>query len=586
LESKVEIIAEVANAHQGSPEVALEIAEHSVMAGADAVKFQFYTGAELLVRKHPRYKHFCNQAFSGEDWEGIISPLMSRKISVYCDVLGIDAMCMAADLGVFGVKIHSSDLANIPLLEKVAAWGGRVLIGTGGSTVREINLALDILDQNCTRPVLMHGFQAYPTLAEDSELNRLRWLTETYGDRADIGYMDHVSADDVFSTTLPAIAISLGAKVIEKHVTLDRGAKGIDYYSSLDVPHEFSVFTQDMRRTEAALGNNTPRFCAAEGKYRSEVKKHWVSTHSLPEGHVLCKDDLVMKRVCDHTGDPIELNKLLGKRLTTSVKDETPLTREYVDTTTWALVVARLYSTRLPRKALISIAGMPALSHLFERLKQATSIDQIILCTTTNSEDDELVVVAENHGIQSHRGPVDDVLGRMLGAVEGHSVDAVVRVTADDILIDPEYLDSAVAHHFSSNAEYTDIKALPSGTEVEVFDTELLRTIWSSARNPEGTEYLTTYVIDNQEQFRTTKAIANPSHTRDWRLTLDTPEDLKVINTLLMALRDKGKALDYRLDDIVEFMESNLDILHINANIRQRQTPSEVDVSLNWLDIR
>ena len=115
---------------------------------------------------------------------------------------------------------------------------------------------------------------------------------------------------------------------------------------------------------------------------------------------------------------------------------------------------------------------------------------------------------------------------------------------------------------------------------------ELLQTISLSARNLAGTEYLTTYVIDNQEQFRTTKAIVNPSHARDWRLTLDTPEDLEVINTLLTALHDKGKGLDYRLDDIVEFIESNPDILRINANIRQCQTPAEVDVSLNWLDIR
>ena len=245
MESKVEIIAEVANAHQGSPEAALQIAEHSVMAGADAVKFQIYTGTELLVRKHPRFEHFCNQAFSVEDWERILSPLISRELSVYCDVLGLDAMLIAADLGVFGVKIHSSDLANIPLLEKVAEWGGRVLVGTGGSTVREINLALDVLYQSCERPVLMHGFQAYPTLAEDSELNRLIWLTETYGDRADIGYMDHVSANDVFSTTLPAIAIALGAKLLKDHLNI---------FINLDEPEEEPV-KEPVPEQETSISN-------------------------------------------------------------------------------------------------------------------------------------------------------------------------------------------------------------------------------------------------------------------------------------------------------------------------------------------
>lgn len=586
MESKIEIIAEVANAHQGSPELALKIAENSVIAGADAVKFQIYSGKDLLVRKHPRFEHFYKQAFSVDEWGQLLSPLVSRGLSVYCDVLGLDAMRIAHDLGVSGIKIHSSDLANLPLLEKAAQWGGQILLGTGGSTAREINLALSVLDQTHVRPILMHGFQAYPTLAEDSELNRLKWLTETYGDRADTGYMDHVAADDIFSTVLPAMAISLGVSVIEKHVTLDRAAKGVDYYSSLDVPQEFAVFTKDIRRTEAALGDDIPRFSDAEIKYRSTVKKHWVTTHSLPEGHILSQDDLVMKRVNDSISEPLELKKLLKKRLVVPLDKETPVSRNQINRTTWALVIARLFSTRLPKKALISIAGMPALSHLFERLKQAKSIDEIVLCTTTNNEDDELILVAENHGIKCHRGPVDDVLGRMLGAVEGHSVDAIVRATADDILIDPNYLDRTVEHHFVTNSEYTDNKALPSGTEVEVFDTDLLQTIWSAAKYTGGTEYLTTYVIANKEQFRTSKLIVDQHHARDWRLTLDTAEDLSVINALLVGMLNKGKGLNYRLDDIVEFIENNHEILQPNAEVRQRQTPLNIDVSLNWADIR
>ena len=583
---KIEIVAEVANAHQGDPETALKIASAAADAGADAVKFQLYSGPELLVRSHPRFEHFSKQAFSESEWEQIFAPLKARGVKIYADVFGLEAMKIAAGSDIAGVKIHSSDLANLPLLEAAAGWGRLILLATGGSTAREINTALDIVADAQRRPMLLHGFQAYPTAVEDSELNRLVWLKETYGARADIGYMDHVAGDDSYSTTLPAMAIAMGAQMIEKHVTLNRAAEGIDYYSSIDVPQDFSRFVIDMRRAEEALGNVEPRFSVSENHYRVTVKKHWVTTRVLAKGHILGKDDLVMKRVHEQGSEPVEMDKLLGRALLEDVEEETPITRAHVACSVWALVVARFASSRLPGKALIDIAGGPALGHLFERLKQASSIDRIIFCTTTAGEDGPLTALAGEHNIDCYRGPVEDVLGRMLGAIEGKSADIILRVTGDDILVDPDYVNSAVDHHLATNAEYTDLKALPSGTEVEVFDAALLRTIWAAARDRNGTEYLTSYVVENRDQFRVTYAPVAPQHSHDWRLTLDTAEDLAVVSGLLDAMRSKGKALDYRLDDIVAYFGENPDALEANSQVRQRQTPIEVDVGLNWSKVR
>ena len=583
---RIEIVAEVANAHQGNPNTALKIASLAADAGADAVKFQLYSGPELLVRSHPRFEHFTKQAFSEADWAQIFEPLSKRSVKIYADVFGLEAMRIAVGASIAGVKIHSSDLANVPLLEAAADWGGSILLATGGSTAREINAALDIFAGAAIRPVLLHGFQAYPTAVEDSEMNRLLWLKTTYGERADIGYMDHVSGDDSYATTLPAMAIAMGARMIEKHVTLERTAEGIDYYSSIDVPDDFARFVLDMRRAEDALGHAEPSFSDSENHYRVTVKKHWVATRALTKGHVLATDDLVMKRVHEQDPDPVEMDKLLGRALLQDVAEETPLTRAHVSNSVWALIVARFASSRLPGKALIDIAGGPALGHLFERLKQAASVDRIVFCTTTADEDDSLVDLAAAHEIDCYRGPVKDVLGRMLGAIEGQPADLVLRVTGDDILVDPDYVDRAVAHHLATNAEYTDLKALPSGTEVEVFDADLLRTIWTAARDREGTEYLTTYVIEHRDQFRVAYAPVEPQHAHDWRLTLDTPEDLTVVSGLLEAMRGKGKALNYRLDDIVAYFEKNPDALKANADVRQRQTPIEVDVGLNWAGVR
>ncbi len=579
----VEIIAEIANAHQGDPQQAIALAEAALRAGADAVKFQLYSADELLVRAHPRYEHFRKQAFPPDAWRDILARFVDGPARVYCDVFGLDALRIATDAGVRDFKVHSSDLANEHLLRALADLPCRLLLAVGGSTAREIVAALRLLLPSRSRAdlVLLHGFQSYPTAVEDSSLSRLTWLREHFGDRVSIGYMDHVSGDDPFAFTLPLMALALGAEVLEKHITLDRAAQGVDYYSSLE-PDEFARFVTAVRAAERALGDNPESFAPAERTYRKTMKKHWVAARALPAGHELAPADLVMKRVPASDSDCLPLDHLIGRRLLRDRAPEDALTRLDVETSVWALVVARMRSARLPGKALVDVGGMPALQHLFERLRQARRVNHIVLCTTTESEDEPLVRLAERCGVACFRGPVEDVLGRMVGAIDGRRVDLALRVTGDDILIAPEYVDRAVEHVLRTGAQYADLKQLPSGTEVEVFDAALLRDIWRAACDPGGTEYLTTYVVRHADQFTAVSVPVDERHARRWRLTLDTPDDLAAIRALLEGMRARGKPLDYRMDDVVDFLESHPDVLALNTSQRQRATPPEVNTDLSW----
>ena len=579
----VEIIAEIANAHQGDPEKAYELAKAGLSAGADAVKFQIYSAGELLVRKHPRYEHFRKQSFSPETWGDLLARVIAGGGRVYCDVFGLEAMKIASAAGGHGYKVHSSDLGNIPLLEAVALTKKKVLLAVGGSTVREIAHAVRIVRSQGgeTRPVLLHGFQSYPTAVEDACLSRLAWLRDIFGDHCDIGYMDHVDGEDPFSLTLPLLALGMGARVLEKHLTLDRAARGVDYYSSLN-PEEFARFVEIVRRAEKAVGLSPEAFAASEREYRRQVKKHWVANQRLEKGHVLGSGDLVMKRVSDHPAETVEMGRLVGRSLLRDCEEEAPLVLADVPQRVWALVVARMRSRRLPSKAVLEVAGMPALQHLLERLKQAQTVERIVLCTTTEPEDDRLVKLAADTGVAWHRGPTEDVLGRMLGALGGQEADIVLRVTGDDILVDPDYVDHAVKHHLAVNAEYTDLKALPSGTEVEVFDVALLRDLWKVAKDSGGTEYLTTYVVRHKDHFRTSSAPVKERHALPWRLTLDTLEDYQVICRFIESMKAQGKGLTYRLDDIVDYFTGHPEVLAINAEVRQRQTPLEVCTDLDW----
>ena len=134
----VEIIAEIANAHQGDPAIAARLAEEALAGGADAVKFQVYTADELLVRRHPRYEHFRKQSFTGAAWSDLIGRIRAKGGRVYCDVFGLEALDISLREGADGIKVHSSDLANAPLLEILSTAGKRVFLSVGGSTAREI----------------------------------------------------------------------------------------------------------------------------------------------------------------------------------------------------------------------------------------------------------------------------------------------------------------------------------------------------------------------------------------------------------------------------------------------------------------
>ena len=573
----VEVIAEIANAHEGDPDKACELARQAVAAGADAVKFQVYTAAELLTSNHPRFGHFAEIEFPRDFWPAAVASVQNAGCKAYCDVFGVEAFETARAAGADGFKIHASDLRNQPLLERLASAGAPVFVSAGGAGMRDLAAAVRLLRNGSQRITLLHGFQAYPTAAEDAGLGRLQVLREIFGDACDIGYMDHADADTLSAWTLPAMAVALGARVVEKHITLDRRLKGTDYYSSLN-PDEFKVLVDLIRQAAAATRRCAVEFSSAERAYSADVVKRWVAARPLAAGAKLRPVDLQMKRVPGPGFCP-DLGQLMDRPLLRGVSCDDPVRALDVPQTVIAIVVARMRSSRLPGKAMASINGVPALAHLFQRLQLATSPTHIVLCTTTNADDDVLAELARLQGVAVVRGDTDNVLQRMVAACDQYSADVVLRVTGDDILVDPVYLDRSVKHHLETGAEYTAAKALPSGTEVEVFNASVLRTIAALADDPDGTEYLTLYVRDHADQFRCTELPVPPEHCRSYALSLDTADDLDVLRALLLAMQQEGKAIDYSMDDIVAFVDERPEFARMSHH---RPRPDWLSTDLDW----
>ena len=237
--------------------------------------------------------------------------------------------------------------------------------------------------------------------------------------------------------------------------------------------------------------------------------------------------------------------------------------------------MVRSSSSRLPRKAYLKVGNSSAIEHLILRVKQSKRIDRIVLCTTTCTSDDELCEIARRHNIDFYRGEELDVLGRILKATYENE-HTVVRITGDDILVDPYYLDEGIDQHLSAGVDYTSMKSLPSGTEAEYFSRRALANIHACCEERHDTEYLTYFVSRNLPHFSVQEAIVKSIHQNNWRLTLDTNEDYAIIKDFINAMVINGKEYNYTLEDISEHFGSldNIDnIFDYNRSIAYRDIP-------------
>ena len=589
--SKIEIIAEIANAHQGKSDLAIEIAKSAIRSGADAVKFQIYFADELLTYKHQRFMHFKKQSFEEKDWKKIFNSIKPLKKKIYCDIFGEKALKLAEKYDLDGYKIHSSDISNVKLLYKLSKLNKRkkIFLSAGGSTLRELAKAISIL-RNKNKLILLYGFQNYPTKINDLNLNNIKYLKKYFGNYCDIGYMDHTDADDKMNFFLPILSVKLGAKIIEKHITYNRQKKGIDYHSSLN-PNEFNEFTRIIKsknildkklfeKLKICLGKKSYFLTEKELEYRSEVKKVWVAKKDLKPNHVIKINDVIMKR-SEEKDESLFIDRIVGTKIIKRINKDEIIKTSYLKNKVLALIIARTKSSRLHKKILKKFQGLTSLEHIILRLKRSKKIDEIILCTTRDKSDDIICKIAKKYKVSSIRGSEKDVLSRMLLACN-HRNNIAIRVTGDDLLIDPIHIDKAITYFKNNNLEYCSIKSIPKGTECELFSDSMLFDINKSLKDKNSTEYLTNIINENYQNFIMGDLSVNKKYRKNIRLTLDTKEDYQVINYFLKAMDNKKKLFNYSMNDLISYFKKQKKVLRINKNIKQKKIPNYFSTNILW----
>lgn len=321
--SFVYVIAEVGVNHEGSIDKAKELIEAAKEGGANAVKFQTYkaeslaakdalsywdTSAERIKNQYDLFKKY--DMFSAADYQ---------ILSQYCTQLEIEFCSTPFDIGSVEVlnplvnffKIASADITNFPLIEAIASKGKPIVLSTGASTINEIKAALSRIGRkNQSEICLMHCILNYPTRNQDANLNMIRGIKREFPGYL-LGYSDHTKPDE--NMTILTTSVVLGARIIEKHFTLDKNLAGNDHYHSMDLS-DLKKFIKNLKLLEEILGTDKKTFLESEIPARENARRSLHFANDLKKGDFVNANDFICLRPAIGIS-PIYIENLIGKKL-------------------------------------------------------------------------------------------------------------------------------------------------------------------------------------------------------------------------------------------------------------------------------
>lgn len=236
---------------------------------------------------------------------------------------------------------------------------------------------------------------------------------------------------------------------------------------------------------------------------------------------------------------------------------------------TWGIVAARMTSSRMPGKSLAVLAGRPSLAHIIGRLRRARHLDGVVVAAPEGPAHDPIRACARAQGVPCFSGSEDDVLARTLGAARSVGADVIVQVTGDCPLADPGVVDRVIEAYRDGRPDYASncvARSYPDGLDVEVFATALLAEVDAATADPADREHVSLYIYNHPERYRLLQVAAPPEHTwPDLRLTLDTPEDYRVIGAIYDALYPTNPT--FGLDEILAWLRAHPDMLPRAAGV-------------------
>tara|TARA_B100000787_G_scaffold112853_1_gene84025 strand:+ start:1212 stop:2234 length:1023 start_codon:yes stop_codon:yes gene_type:complete len=321
---KTLIIAEAGVNHNGDLKIAKELIRQAAKAGADIVKFQTFTAAKLATPEAPKadyqidkdepmassYQMLENLELSNDDYLELVKECQNHNIEFFSTAFDEESLSFLLDLGMSKIKIPSGEITNKPLLEFISQFDIPVIMSTGMADLSDIESAIDALSHNrLTREniSILHCTSQYPADMKDINLLAIPSMRKKFD--LDIGYSDHTIGSEA-----AIAAVSLGATIIEKHITLDCSMTGPDHKASME-PNDFQAMISAIRNIEAGLGDGVKAPTKKELEMRIVARKSLVASKNIEIGELFTLENLTVKRPGNGIS-PMRIKQVLGTQAT------------------------------------------------------------------------------------------------------------------------------------------------------------------------------------------------------------------------------------------------------------------------------
>ena len=577
------VIFELANSHGGNPKKLTELLESfgNIEYPNKAVKFQVFKADTIALQDYDWYQVYQRLELPEHEWVRLIKTAAGHG-EVWIDVFDTYSIfILKNNLSlVSGIKLQASVLENNEVwdaLTRVDIFNLSVILNVSGFDVSAIKKILSRFGSLSNNIILQIGFQSYPTAIEDTGLHKVNLLRSTFPGYS-ISVADHADAKEDFAELVPLYSYVLGCSYIEKHFCLSRDDAEFDAFSAIE-PEQMQILCNRIKELSISLSGQF--ICAEEASYLKKTVQIPLPRREIKMGTRVRPEDVYYRRT-SQSGLPWgDIEGLQQRRKLLALDKERNKAfqlSDFRDTKIGAIVACRMKSSRLKRKALLPIAGMPSVERCLRQCLAIPSVETVVLATSTLEEDSILRQFTCEGRVKFWAGDPDDVISRYLGACKEYSIDVIVRVTADCPLVSPAIIETLLASHFSTGADYTTSARCSVGLSAEIINVNALQLIIERVGKAEYSEYMTWYFKNNPHLFHLNVIELPEKYVRDYRLTLDYQEDLELFERIFQCL-SPGRE-HYDVDEVYRVLDETPSLSSINAHLDLSYRSDEALISM------
>ncbi len=569
------IILEVASTHAGQLSYVDQLLEEFKNFHNVGIKFQPFKFDTLAEPDYRGYATYQELYFDENTWSGIIKKASETK-EIWLDLFdsySVKILNLNSFL-IHGFKIQASVLGNDELfkeLSKIDTTNKKCILNISAYEIADIKSIIEKVKAAVNCPIILQiGFQSHPTEFMDSGLSKLEVIRKEFPEYS-VSFADHLENNSEDVLLLPFLAGIMGAEVIEKHIRCEHLPTKYDAYSSID-HNQFLQFKLMSDKYYNLL--DMPFINHNEKEYLKKSLLVPVLNKDKRAGQTISMDDFSFRRTSKTGLDSFAVMKCMTEMyiLSTDLLKGSAIKQEHLKkANVGAVVVCRMKSKRLPKKALQKVGELTSVELCIKNTLQFQNVNKVILATSTHPDDDVLKDYTYSSAVDFFKGSEDDVIDRFLKIAEKYHFDIIIRVTGDSPYRSNEVLQLLMKSHFEKGADYTAAKNAALGTNTEIINVQALKKVIELFNGAPYSEYMSYYFKNNPEHFKLNIVTLPEQYTNNFRLTLDYEEDLQ----LFKAIEEKFtySKNDFDTLQLFKFLDENPEVSGLNKHCDVAYTP-------------